>query len=128
MSVFHNTARVVVIIGGLLMLLAEIGLNIVPLIAAAGIAGLAIAFGAQNLIRDYFYGFTILLENQYMVNDVVRVAGISGMVERVTRITCGGTWKAWSTCAAWRIKTVSNTHGWSRACSSAWPTKRSEQR
>jgi small conductance mechanosensitive channel len=118
MSVFHNTVRIVVIIGGILMLLAEVGLNIVPLVTAAGIAGLAIAFGAQNLIRDYFYGFTILLENQYMVNDVVRVAGISGMVERITlRITVLRDLEGVVHFVPHgEIKTVSNlTHGWSRA-------------
>lgn len=118
MSVFHNTVRIVVIIGGILMLLAEVGLNIIPLVTAAGIAGLAIAFGAQNLIRDYFYGFTILLENQYMVNDVVRVAGISGMVERITlRITVLRDLEGVVHFVPHgEIKTVSNlTHGWSRA-------------
>jgi small conductance mechanosensitive channel len=118
MSVFHNTVRIVVIIGGILMLLAEVGLNIVPLVTAAGIAGLAIAFGAQNLIRDYFYGFTILLENQYMVNDVVRIAGISGMVERITlRITVLRDLEGIVHFVPHgEIKTVSNlTHGWSRS-------------
>lgn len=80
--------------------------------------GLAVAFGAQNLIRDYFTGFMVLMEDQYGINDVVRIGSISGMVEKITlRMTVlrdlegvvhfipHGT-----------ITTVSNlTHGWSRA-------------
>jgi small conductance mechanosensitive channel len=77
-----------------------------------------VAFGAQNLIRDYFTGFVIILENQYSMNDVVRIAGTAGMVERITlRMTVlrdiEGTVHF---IPNGEIKTVSNmTHGWSRA-------------
>jgi small conductance mechanosensitive channel len=87
-SVFSNAATVAIFIGGCLMILSELGVNIVPLVGGAAVAGLAVAFGAQNLIRDYFSGFMILLENQYGINDVIRICGVSGQVERVTlRVT-----------------------------------------
>jgi len=83
-SVFHNFAMLSALGGGGLMILEEIGIPVVPLMGGAAILGLAVAFGAQNLIKDYFYGFVILLENQYTVNDVVRIGTISGQVERIS--------------------------------------------
>lgn len=117
-SVFHNAARLVIIVSGLLMLAAEVGIDIVPLIGAAGVVGLAVAFGAQNLVRDYFAGFMILLENQYGINDVIKVGETGGLVERITlRITVlrsvDGTVHF---IPNGQIHAVSNmTHGWSRA-------------
>jgi small-conductance mechanosensitive channel len=61
--------------------LSLLGLNLGPLLASAGIAGLAIGFGAQTLVHDFINGFFILLENQYDLGDVVRVAGVKGTVE-----------------------------------------------
>jgi small conductance mechanosensitive channel len=55
-----------------------------PLLASAGIAGLAIGFGAQTLVHDVINGFFILMENQYEVGDTVRIAGLTGTVERMT--------------------------------------------
>ncbi len=66
------------------MVLSELGLNIAPLLAAAGIAGIAIGLGAQALIRDILSGMFILLEDQYRVGDVVIIGGHGGMVEEVT--------------------------------------------
>lgn len=87
-GVLQNLFTVLVIIGAFLLVVAELGFNITTLLGATAIFGLAVAFGAQNLIRDYFYGFMILMENQYLVNDVVRLGAISGQVERITlRIT-----------------------------------------
>ncbi len=72
----------------LLMILPEVGMDITPIIAGAGVAGLAIGFGAQSLIKDVISGFFILLENQFGVGDVIRAAGVAGQVERMTlRIT-----------------------------------------
>ena len=69
-------------------LLGEININIGPLLAGAGVAGAALAFGAQNIIKDYLAGFFILLENQYTLGDVVRIGALSGTVEEITmRIT-----------------------------------------
>ena len=72
-GVFYNAASVAIFLGGGLMVLQEAGIPIAPLLGGAAVFGLAVAFGAQNLIRDYFYGFVILLENQYKLNDVVKI-------------------------------------------------------
>jgi small-conductance mechanosensitive channel len=117
-GVFRNTMSAVILSGGMLMLLDEVGIPIVPLMGGAAVFGLAVAFGAQNLIKDYFTGFMVLLEDQYAVNDVVRINGIDGKVERITlRMTVlrdlGGTAHFVPHGA---ITTVSNqSHGWSRA-------------
>lgn len=71
-----------------LMVLSVFNLNLGPMLASAGIAGLAIGFGAQTLVHDFINGFFILFENQYDIGDVVRVAGVKGTVERMSlRIT-----------------------------------------
>jgi small conductance mechanosensitive channel len=116
-SVFHNAAYVVVIAGGILMVLREF-VDVVPLMGGVAVIGLAVAFGAQNLIRDYFYGFMILLENQYCINDVVKICGIGGLVERVTlRVTVLRDLEGIvHFIPNGQITSVSNmTHGWSRA-------------
>ncbi len=64
--------------------LSLVGLNLGPLLASAGIAGLAIGFGAQALVHDFINGFFILLENQYDIGDNIRVAGVKGTVERMS--------------------------------------------
>jgi moderate conductance mechanosensitive channel len=64
-----------------LEVLSLLGLNLGPMLASAGIAGLAIGFGAQTLVRDFINGFFILLENQYDIGDSVRIAGVKGVVE-----------------------------------------------
>jgi small conductance mechanosensitive channel len=66
-----------------MMILSEIGIDLKPLLAAAGLSGLAIGFGAQSLVKDVISGFFILLENSVRVGDVVEVAGVSGVVEEV---------------------------------------------
>jgi len=66
------------------MILEELGANITVLMGGVAVIGLAVAFGAQNLIKDYFYGFVMLLENQYMLNDTIRIGGVTGQVERIT--------------------------------------------
>lgn len=74
---------VVSLIAGVLVL-SELGVSIAPILGAAGVVGLAIGFGAQSLVKDYFTGFFILLENQLTTGDVVEVGGKSGLVEDVT--------------------------------------------
>jgi small-conductance mechanosensitive channel len=74
---------VVVLVAGMLVL-NELGISIAPILATAGVAGIAIAFGAQSLIKDYFTGFFLLLEDQIRVGDVVELAGRSGQVEEMT--------------------------------------------
>ncbi len=74
----------VIAIGATFVVLSEVGLNIVPLIAGFGIAGIAVGFAAQYMIRDVLNGLVLLVENWYSKGDVVRVAGVSGVVEDIT--------------------------------------------
>jgi small conductance mechanosensitive channel len=67
----------------LMMLITECGVNIAPLIAGAGIAGLAIGFGAQSLVKDVISGFFLIMEDQIRVGDVANVAGVGGLVESI---------------------------------------------
>ena len=83
-SIFKGIGRVFIIIIGIMMILPELGVDIVPILAGFGIAGVAIGFGAQYLIRDLIAGIFIILENQYRVGDVVKLADIGGLVEQVT--------------------------------------------
>ncbi|MBN1980452.1 MAG: mechanosensitive ion channel family protein [Chitinivibrionales bacterium] len=66
-----------------MIILKKIGIDIAPLLAGAGVAGLAVGFGAQELIRDIISGFFMLLENQIRTGDVVTVNGTSGLVENI---------------------------------------------
>lgn len=66
-----------------LTILSLAGQDVTPLLASAGIAGIAIGFGAQNLVKDWLGGFFILLENQYSVDDVIKVGSYSGLVEKM---------------------------------------------
>jgi moderate conductance mechanosensitive channel len=65
-------------------ILHQLGISIAPVLAAAGVVGLAIGFGAQSLVKDYFNGFFLLLENQIRKGDVVQISDKSGLVEEVT--------------------------------------------
>ena len=67
----------------LLMLLRELALDIMPILTGAGIAGLAIGFGAQNLVRDVISGFFLILEDQVRVGDLVKINGVAGIVEQI---------------------------------------------
>jgi small conductance mechanosensitive channel len=67
-----------------MLVLAEVGVSLAPILGAAGVVGLAVGFGAQSLVKDYFTGFFILLEDQIRSGDVVNIAGIGGLVEDIT--------------------------------------------
>jgi small conductance mechanosensitive channel len=67
----------------ILMLLRELAIDVLPILTGAGIAGLAIGFGAQNLVRDVISGFFLILEDQVRVGDLARINGIAGMVEQI---------------------------------------------
>ncbi|OGC39161.1 hypothetical protein A2Y85_04875 [candidate division WOR-3 bacterium RBG_13_43_14] len=82
-QVIRNTAAVVIGLIVLFTVLAEVGMNIGPALAGLGIIGLAIGFGAQSMVKDIINGLFILIENPYSIGDIVRVAGISGLVEEV---------------------------------------------
>jgi small conductance mechanosensitive channel len=81
--VIRDVARVVVLAVGGMMILSEVGVDLKPLLAAAGLGGLAIGFGAQSLVKDVISGFFILLEDSVRVGDVVEIAGVGGLVEEV---------------------------------------------
>ncbi len=81
--VLRDVARVFILAVGTMMILSEIGIDLKPLLAAAGLGGLAIGFGAQSLVKDVISGFFILLEDSISVGDIVEVAGVSGVVEEV---------------------------------------------
>lgn len=79
-----NGARAVAWTIAVLVALATIGIDLGPVLAAAGVAGLAVSLGAQTLIKDFIGGLIILLEDQYRVGDVIGVGNVSGTVERIT--------------------------------------------
>ena len=79
----YLVAVVVSLIAGMLVL-GELGISVAPILGAAGVVGLAVGFGAQSLVKDYFTGFFILLENQIREGDVVKLGDHAGLVEVVT--------------------------------------------
>ena len=81
--IVRDVARIVIFFVGVMMILSEVGIDLKPLLAAAGLGGLAIGFGAQSLVKDLISGFFILLENSVRVGDVVEIAGVSGVVEEI---------------------------------------------
>ena len=83
-SVITSVGVFVIFFWAVLQALPLFGLNLGPLLASAGIAGLAIGFGAQTLVHDFINGFFILLENQYDIGDNVRIAGVKGTVEAMS--------------------------------------------
>lgn len=76
------TVTVTVVTG--LLILGEFGVSVAPILGAAGVVGIAIGFGAQTLVKDYFTGFFLLLENQIRIGDVVEAGGKAGLVEELT--------------------------------------------
>jgi small conductance mechanosensitive channel len=82
--IVHTVATTVLVVVTTMLLLAEVGVNLAPLLAAAGIGGLAIGFGAQNLVRDVITGFFLLFEDHIRVGDVVKVGDLKGSVENIT--------------------------------------------
>lgn len=87
-AVLDSGLRTLVLVIGGLFFLSNLGLNVTALLAGVGVAGLAVSFAAQNLIRDLINGFFILLEDQFGVGDVITVGAITGTVERFNlRIT-----------------------------------------
>jgi len=83
LALFRNTFTIAIVIIATMITLSQIGINIAPLIAGAGVIGLAIGFGAQTLVKDVITGIFIQLENAINVGDVVEVGAVSGAVEGV---------------------------------------------
>ena len=82
--VFRYIAAVVIWLLAGMLVLGELGISVAPVLATAGVAGLAVGFGAQSLVKDYFTGFFLLLEDQIRQGDVVDFGSQSGVVEEVT--------------------------------------------
>ena len=82
--VFRYIASVIVVLIAATLILSELGIAVAPILGAAGVVGVAVGFGAQSLVKDYFAGFFILLENQIRQGDVVGIADKAGLVEEVT--------------------------------------------
>ncbi len=84
LSLLRSIGIVVIVIITVFMVLSALGVNVGPLLAGAGVVGLAISFGAQSLVKDVISGLFILFENQFGVGDIVRIEGVAGAVERMT--------------------------------------------
>ena len=86
--ILRSVGKVVILFMAGLIILSKLGVNVAPILASAGIVGLAVGFGAQSLVKDVISGFFILAEDQYGVGDVIEVNGQSGTVEKMNlRIT-----------------------------------------
>jgi len=82
-SLFTGGMRIVIITMVAFMILSELDIDIGPILAGLGIAGIAVGFGAQYLIRDLIAGIFVIMENQYRIGDVAKIAGIAGLVEEI---------------------------------------------
>jgi small conductance mechanosensitive channel len=80
----RHALLIVIAFIAVLMILGELGIQLGPLLATAGIGAVALGFGAQSLVKDVISGFFIILENQYRIGDAIDVAGVSGLVESVS--------------------------------------------
>ena len=116
-GVIYSIGVLVILFIAGMQILALLGINMGPLLASAGIAGLAIGFGAQTLVKDFINGFFILAENQYDIGDTIRIAGVNGVVENVTlrRTVLRDTDGTVHTVPSSEIKVVSNlTRDWTQ--------------
>ena len=82
--VFRNSVTALIVLLAGTLVLGELGVSVAPILATAGVAGIAIGFGAQSLVKDYFNGMFLLLDDQLRQGDVVEIAGKGGLVEEVT--------------------------------------------
>ena len=117
-SVLSNVATMTIFTITLFIILGDLGLNLAPVLASAGVIGIAVGFGAQNLVQDFLAGIFMLLEDQYGVGDVVSIDQVSGTVEAVTlRITrirdVNGV--IWHIRNGTISKSGNESHGWARA-------------
>ena len=81
-SLGRPVATFTILAVAIMVVLGQLGINLGPILAAAGILGLAVGFGAQSLVKDVISGLFILIENQFNVGDVIQAAGMAGLVER----------------------------------------------
>lgn len=117
-SVLYSTGSKVVWFIALLTAVDKIGINPTPALTLAGLASVAVGFGAQNLVRDVITGFYIVFEDQYAIGDTIQVGDIAGRVENLTlrRTVLRDARGALVTIANGEIRTVSNlSRDWSQA-------------
>jgi small conductance mechanosensitive channel len=117
-ALVESTGRYIIFFIALITILGTLGISLAPVLASAGIAGIAVAFGAQKLIADTFNGFFILLEGQFAVGDFIRVDVLEGTVEEMSlrRTVLRSMDGAAITIPNSEIRTVENlSKGWSRA-------------
>lgn len=117
-SVLRSGATLVIVLVVVTVLLTILDIDLAPLVASAGIVGVALGFGAQSLVKDYFSGIAILVEDQYGIGDVIEVGDVSGTVEevglRVTQVRdFDGT--LWYLRNGELLRVGNRTQGWSRA-------------
>ena len=80
----RSVGHVIIMLVIILEILYEMKINIAPILASAGVAGLALSLGAQTFIKDFFGGVVVLVENQFTVGDVIKIGDLTGTVERIT--------------------------------------------
>ncbi len=117
-SVLRSTASALILAVAFMLVLSELGINLAPLIASAGIVGVAVGFGAQNLVKDFLSGMFMILEDQYGVGDTIDVGEAIGTVEavglRTTRVRdVEGT--VWYVRNGEIVRVGNKSQGWSRA-------------
>src|SRR5260370_36692980 len=83
-GLLYSAGTAVIIVGAILTALPEFGYNITPIAAVAGLASLAFGFGAQHLVRDVINGFFVIVEDQFVVGETVRIGNVVGRVEHLT--------------------------------------------
>jgi len=117
-DITNNLIKVVIWLVAIFMILGTLGINLGPLVAGAGIAGIALGFGAQSIVKDFLSGILMLVEDQFGVGDVIDVGEASGVVEslslRTTRLRSvdGTVWHV----PNGEIRRVGNmSQGWSRS-------------
>jgi small conductance mechanosensitive channel len=116
-SVIYSVGVFAILFVAAMQVLPLLGINMGPLLASAGIAGLAIGFGAQTLVRDFINGFLVVVENQYDIGDTIKIAGVQGVVEAMTlrRTVLRDDNGALHTVPSSEIKVVSNlTRDWTQ--------------
>ncbi|GAA3281906.1 mechanosensitive ion channel family protein [Nesterenkonia halobia] len=117
-SMLGSLATTVIFAVAIMMVLSELGFNLAPVLASAGVLGLAIGFGAQSLIKDYLAGFFIVVDDQYGIGDIVDVGEAVGTVEdmalRTTRIRSldGALWHVRN---GEILRVANHSQGWARA-------------
>lgn len=117
-SLLRNLTSIVVWIIAALLMLAVLGIPLAPLLASAGVGGIALAFGAQSLVKDFLSGIFMIMEDQYGVGDLVDTGEVTGTVEevglRVTRLR-DGTGTVWYVRNGEILRIGNQSQGWSTA-------------